>query len=396
MPRGGEPTTMRLCVAFGLDLEPPGGAERLALEEAAYFAREHEVTVAAPVVDEAYVRGAVPDSVDVVAYGKPHKGWRGVRRLLPVLRGCDLVFSHYTEEEVYVATRLLGGVPYCPHVHGSVLWFPEEPRLAAHRDRPAYVRLASEVPGHREFHDVPELTPRQRAWAGIGEAVRGRALRAAAAVFTGSDRVARELSGLYDAPATVVRPGVDGDWVERAGSVEPRSFPFEETVLSVSRLDPRKRLGVQLRAVERLRDRGRDVGLVVGGTGPDGDRLRELVAERGLEDAVRFAGFVPEAALPAYYRGADVFACSAWMSYGLAPLEAYALGTPTALSTDTYCRELLEGEPGVAVADPEPDGWAGCLAGLLDGADTPRSGVVPTWAAFCAEKERQLRERGLL
>jgi len=389
---------MRLCVAFGLDLEPPGGAERLALEEAAYFAREHDVTVAAPVVNREYVRGAVPDSVDVVAYGKPHKGWRGVRRLLGVLRGADpdLVLSHYTEEEVYAATRLLGGVPYCPHVHGSVLWFPDDPRLAPHRDRPAYVRLVSEVPGHREFHAVPELTPRQRAWAGIGEAVRGRALRAAAAVFTGSDRVARELLGLYDAPATVVRPGVDGDWIERAGAVEPRSFPFEETVLSVSRLDPRKRLGVQIRAVERLRERGRDVGLVVGGTGPDDDRLRHLVAERDLEEAVQFTGFVPDEELLAYYRGASAFACSAWMSYGLAPLEAYALGTPVALSVDTYCRELLEGEPGVAVADPEPAAWADCLAGLLDDTATPRPGVVPTWEEFCAEKERHLRERGLL
>jgi glycosyltransferase involved in cell wall biosynthesis len=389
---------MRLCVAFGLDLEPPGGAQRLALEEAAYFAREHQVTVAAPALDESYVRGAVPEGVDVVEYGKPHKGWRGVRRLLAVFRAADpeLVFSHYTEEEVYAATRLLGGVPYCPHVHGSVLWFPDEPRLAPHRDRPAYVRLVSEVPGHREFHDVPGLTTRQRVWAGVGEAVRGRALREAATVFTGSDRVARELSGLYDAPATVVRPGVAADWVERADAVEARPFPFEETVLSVSRLDRRKRLGVQIRAVERLRERGRDVGLVLGGTGPDGDRLRELVADRGLGDAVRFAGFVPDAELPAYYRGADVFACSAWMSYGLAPLEAYALGTPTALSVDTYCRELLEGQPGAAVADPEPAAWADCLAGLLEGAEPPRRGVVPTWEAFCREKEHALREWGVL
>jgi glycosyltransferase involved in cell wall biosynthesis len=389
---------MRLCVAFGLDLEPPGGAQRLALEEAAYFAREHEVTVAAPELDESYVRGALPEGVEIVEYGKPHKGWRGVRRLLAVFRAADpeLVFSHYTEEEVYAATRLLGGVPYCPHVHGSVLWFPEEPRLAPHRDRPAYVRLASEVPGHRAFHAVPELTARQRAWAGIGEAVRGRALRAAATVFTGSDRVARELSGLYDAPATVVRPGVAADWIERADAAEPHEFPFEETVLSVSRLDRRKRLEVSVRAVGRLRERGRDVGLVVGGTGPDGDRLRELVAALGLEGAVEFAGFLDDAELPAYYRGADAFACPAWMSYGLAPLEAYALGTPVALSVDTYCRELLEGEPGAAVADPEPAAWADCLAGLLDGAGAPDPEVVPTWEGFCWEKERLLAERGLL
>jgi glycosyltransferase involved in cell wall biosynthesis len=383
-------------MVFGLTLAPPGGAERLLVEEASHFAREHEVTVLAPEYDEAYVAEALP-GVEVVAYGRPHKGWRGVKRLWPLLseRDPDLVTCHYAEEEVGVVCARLG-VPYVPHVHGSVLWFPDTPRLVPHVGTAAYERLVAEVPGHREFHDPPELTTRGRLWATVGERVRGWALRTAATVFTGSERVRRELAGLYDAESRVVRPGVAAAWLEDARTEAGRELSdATHDLLSVSRLDPRKRVGVQVDALADLRET-HDAHLTVCGTGPDEERLRDRVRDRGLEAHVTFAGYVPDADLPGYYAGADAFGCSAWMSYGLSPLEAYGAGSPVALATDTYAKELLDGEPAVAVGDPEPTAWADAWRTLLDGDDEPNTAAVPTWAGFCAEKRRILRGQELV
>lgn len=386
---------MHVCVVFGLTLVPPGGAERLCIEEATHFAGDHDVTVFAPEYDAGYVAETLPDSVETVEYGRPHKGWRGVRRLRPLLaeRDPDLVLSHYATEEVSVCCAL-DGTPYAPHVHGSVLWFPDDPRLVPHVGTPAYERLVAEVPGHRTFHDPPALSARQRLWATVGERVRGRGLRNAAAVFTGSQRVAHELDGLYDADSTVVRPGIDAAWLD---GHDPRDLSeHEHDLLSVSRLDPRKRIETQIRAVAQLAERSYDVGLTVCGTGPDEDRLREAVDDAGIGNRVTFAGYVADDALPSYYAGADAFGCSAWMSYGLSPLEAYGVGTPVVLSTDTYAKEILASKPATSVADPNPESWADAVATRLDSDETPNRDTVPTWTEFCREKERRLGERGLL
>lgn len=393
---------MRLCVVFGLDLSPPGGAERLVLEEVrALAARGHDVTLAVPRYDGSYLAEvALADAVDVVAYGDPRHRFPGARRIRPVLREAapDLVFTHYTEQEVAAALATLRrDPPTVSHVHGSVLWFPEDARHLPHRRRGTYDDLVADVPGHRAFHGNPDPGVRERLRVELWERVTGRALRSSEAVFTGSERVATELRTLYGADPTVVRPGVSREWLEAYDDTPTRRLTDRDaTVLSVSRLDPRKRLDLLVEAVAGLARRGRDVGLVLCGTGDDEARLRDVVDRLGVADRVEFAGYVAENDLPTYYRSADVFACPAWMSYGLAPLEAYGMHTPVALSTDTYVKEILGDAPAVAVANPEADAWTDALADLLDTDEVPDVSRVPTWEEFCREKLAALSRTGLL
>ncbi|SFR57814.1 glycosyltransferase family 4 protein [Halogeometricum limi] len=395
-------TRTRICVVFGLELAPPGGAERLVLEEARFLAaRGHDVTLAVPRYDEDYLSEVrLPDAVTVVVYGDPRHRLPGARRIRRVLRAAspDVVFTHYTEQETGVALATLPtDPPTVSHVHGSVLWFPEDARHLPHRRRGTYDELVAAVPGHREFHGDPRPGVRERLRVECWERVKGRVLRETDAVFTGSNRVATELRGLYGATPEVVRPGVSRSWLDRYEAVQTRTLTdHEHTVLSVSRLDSRKRLGVLVEAVGRVRDRGRDVGLVLCGTGDDEARLRDAVADGGLDDHVRFEGYVAESDLPAYYTSADAFACPAWMSYGLAPLEAYGMRTPVGLSTDTYVKEILGDAPAVRVADPDAASWADALESLLDTGETPDASRVPTWDEFCEEKYRELVRRGVL
>lgn len=393
---------MHVCVVFGLTLSPPGGAERLALEEVrAFRAAGYDVTVVAAEADREYVRSVVGDC-PVVTVGHPRVGWRGVRLapLVSTLRRVapDLVVAHYAEAECHTALRSLRrDTPVVHHVHGSALWFPNNPRILPHRRNPRYDELLDAVAGHREFHGEWDVSVRRRLYEEAREFARGRALRATPACFTGSERVADELRALYDADPVVIRPGIDATWRDRADETDPVDLPYERTILSVSRLDPRKRIDLLVESLAELHENGEtDVGLVVGGTGPDEQRLRALVNRRGLGEAVTFAGYIQETDLPTYYRSADVFACAAWMTYGLAPLEAYAMGTPVALSTDTFVHELVGDSPAVAVTPPDAAQWADSLSGLLDTDETPDPSVVPTWEEFTDRKLDVLQQRGVL
>ncbi|PYP74130.1 MAG: hypothetical protein DMD41_03265 [Gemmatimonadetes bacterium] len=58
-------------------------------------------------------------------------------------------------------------------------------------------------------------------------------------------------------------------------------------------------LDVAIRGIAQVRGLGLPARLTILGDGPELDRLRALVAELGLEDAVSFEGRLPQAALPA-------------------------------------------------------------------------------------------------
>jgi glycosyltransferase involved in cell wall biosynthesis len=74
-----------------------------------------------------------------------------------------------------------------------------------------------------------------------------------------------------------------------------------------------------------------DVLLCIGGTGPIGSALRCQVKQAGLENHIRFLGFVPEADLPLAYRAADfnLVTSVALEGFGLVAAEALAAGTPS-------------------------------------------------------------------
>src|SRR5207247_5890253 len=57
-------------------------------------------------------------------------------------------------------------------------------------------------------------------------------------------------------------------------------------VLNVNRLDPRKRVGLVLRAFALIAPQQADLHLLIGGTGPEADQLRTLARELGVAQRV--------------------------------------------------------------------------------------------------------------
>lgn len=112
-------------------------------------------------------------------------------------------------------------------------------------------------------------------------------------------------------------------------------------VLFVSRLDPRNRVDLLIRAVARLKRRLQGITLAIVGKGPDLDRLQRVAGEEGLGADVRFVGpLYQESALASWFCAADVFCYPT--NAGLSLLHAMGYGVPVVTSdhTDSHNPEI--------------------------------------------------------
>lgn len=143
-------------------------------------------------------------------------------------------------------------------------------------------------------------------------------------------------------PAVVGRPvidvpkGVDVNLFTPEGPDvrEAMGLAGKRVVICVARLVPIKNLHVLIEAVAKARGTDPAVALVIVGEGPERADLEARAAALGISEAVRFAGYVPQAETPAWYRTGDVFALSS--DFDNSPnvvLEAMASGLPI-VSTD--------------------------------------------------------------
>lgn len=107
--------------------------------------------------------------------------------------------------------------------------------------------------------------------------------------------------------------------------------------------------------------------LWVVGTGDQEQQLRDLAAEFGIEDRVRFWGSVPNDQLPHFYAAADLFVGpSVEEGQGVVFLEAFAARTCVLATRAGGIADVVEhGRTGILVEPGSPDELAEAMAGLL-------------------------------
>jgi glycosyltransferase involved in cell wall biosynthesis len=86
------------------------------------------------------------------------------------------------------------------------------------------------------------------------------------------------------------------------------------------------------------------------------------------ENRVRFAGLLPEEALPPLYAAADLYVWPALReAYGLAMLEAQAAGLPVVAGQDGGVAEVVaDGRSGVLTAPGNPGAFSAAVRDLLE------------------------------
>ena len=237
-------------------------------------------------------------------------------------------------------------------------WFPVGLSRAAHRARLLHVPIpfapiSPATPAVLTVHDlaIVRFPEKFRRWHGAyARRTLPSALRKAASIIAVSEASRQDVIdafGISPNRVHVVHNGVDARFVPanapRIDAIRSRYDLPANFVLTVGYVEPRKNLDRLCQAIRLLRDRGaRDINLVH--AGPDGwlaGSLPERSRSWGLEGAVRFLGFVPEADLPALYSAARVTAYpSLFEGFGLPVLEAMACGSPVVTSATSSLREV--------------------------------------------------------
>lgn len=173
-----------------------------------------------------------------------------------------------------------------------------------------------------------------------------------------SNFVARRVRKVYGRTAKVIYPPV---------YIPERlpELPRDDFFLTVSRLVPYKNVRVLVDAFARLPGQR----LVVVGCGPDYKRLQALAG-----DNVEMLGFVDDETLQRLMATARAFVFAAEEDFGIAPVEAQALGTPViALARGGTLETVVtqgENATGLLFAEPEPKQIAEAVERFL--AEAPR------------------------
>lgn len=143
----------------------------------------------------------------------------------------------------------------------------------------------------------------------------------------------------------------------------PRRGDHGPLVVTWGRVQYEKGFQTVIEAVDRLRHELPGLQVVVAGRGGYLDELRHLARVHGVDDRVRFAGFVSDDELrDLLHRASAAVIPSLYEPFGIVALEALAAGAPLVAAASGGLVEVLEG---TGAAQLYPAGDAAALADRL-------------------------------
>ena len=149
------------------------------------------------------------------------------------------------------------------------------------------------------------------------------------------------------------------------------NWPQNRPILfTARRLVHRVGLDKLLMAVATIKPQIPDIWLAIAGKGPLQAVLQQQATDLGLNDNVKFLGFLPDDQLPIAYQAADlsVMPSQSLEGFGLAVLESLACGTPALCTPVGGMPEILEPfSPNLITASTDATAIAERLEALLIG-----------------------------
>src|SRR5271165_948921 len=221
-------------------------------------------------------------------------------------------------------------------------------------------------------HDMLEHMSRAREQSGFWRSVHfqltRRVLRGAAKIFAVSNFTKSEIEKHFEIPShriEVIYNAIDERFMHGHATEADRelivkryqvTYPF---LLYAGRVSPHKNVVRMIEALSALKtelERDQilpDLKLIIIGDDLSGNPdLRRTVVRSGVQNDVRFLGFIPIEVLRIFYDLAKIFVFpSLYEGFGLPPLEAMAHGTPVVTSNVSSLPEVV-GQAAVLV-NPE-------------------------------------------
>ncbi|SEQ78569.1 Glycosyltransferase involved in cell wall bisynthesis [Loktanella sp. DSM 29012] len=242
-------------------------------------------------------------------------------------------------------------------LHLHTVWSPLTAVAAAAARRQGVPYVLSPH-GMLDPYSLAQKRLKKRAYLAL---VEGRVLRGAARlIYTAQDE--RDLAApvVGHDRADIVALGADAPPGDTAGLraaffARHPDLAGRSLALFLGRLDDKKRPETALQALNLVRSDHPDAGLLMVGTGPAEQALRNLTRQLGLQDAVRFTGFLSGQDKWQAMAACDLFVLpSRQENFAIALAEALHAGLPALLTRRVNIwREITGAGAGVVIDDTD-------------------------------------------
>lgn len=168
-----------------------------------------------------------------------------------------------------------------------------------------------------------------------------------------SEAAADYLRHLTDRPIDIIPNAIDLK-VYKA----PRARDEDAAVKSIfyiGRLESRKGVKYLIKAFAELHKTKPNIRLVIGGDGPERRKLEQLTAELGMQENVKFLGYMTTKDKTHRLRTADLFCAPALYgeSFGIVLLEAMGCGLVTVAGDNPGYSSVMKGLGAISLVDPK-------------------------------------------
>lgn len=353
-----------------------GGAERLLMEEEKFFGSKGVETTVLTFDPRKSPYDYKPERLELLKPGSSFVSQVfALRRILKQINpDMVIVQSNGACIPIYLAT-LFTSIPYIVHIHGTFFWFHDDTMKYALIHKKVFSEIRESVIGHKEFiPEKPNCRFTKRLASEFLVVFDYLVVRKARKIIVLTDQLKWEVKKLYGRDAVVARGCLSTEALSYRPKEDIRQklgLQNKKVIFSVGRLDLRKRIDVLIKAFARILPKYKDLYLIIGGRGPDKERLERLTAELGIVNSVKFLGVLPDSKLFDYYAACDVFAFPSWTTSGITPYEALVVGKKVVWTTEAD--EPILGDEHVFLADPNVEDFA---RGLEEALNTEVEGKV--------------------
>ena len=144
----------------------------------------------------------------------------------------------------------------------------------------------------------------------------------------------------------------DGIEFEKIQAIQPQ-LSKNPDIIFIGRLVKLKGVDMLIKAIPRLIEVFSNLRVIIAGSGPQENELKDLVKELKLEEYVEFLGFIAEEEKFRWYKGCKIVVVpSRWDCSPITIYEAMACGKPVVASNVTNS-EILENEKTGFLFEPE-------------------------------------------
>ena len=224
------------------------------------------------------------------------------------------------------------------------------------------------------FEDAATLNFKRRLARRVSDTIIGFGLRSGGHTIVTSEYLRAECRREFNIRSDIARMG----GLTSTAAFRPRPVTGELRMLSVSRIEPNKRIDWILRALEGLEHESPtlsarvDWRLDIVGKGSALDAMQQLAANLGLADRVHFHGYLSDAELAHFYATTHLFLMPAVQGYGIPAIEALSRGIPVLLHRESGVSDILRRTPWVEVISGRETAM---LAGLRRAIDRTIAGT---------------------